>query len=262
MTFLSWVCGVTYAILFGGSLTFQVIVNYYNKSTKGYSTDYALTGFVGFFFLVLNQTIGMIDTTTDAGRVHTMDMFFSQAAFFCASCSYTQTMVYPSHKPLLSTRLTVGIVIAVFLMAAFLETVIGLPLKSYAFISLIDLAAFIKAGSSLVKYFFQIRENWINKSTEGLSKAAFVTDMLGGLFCFFQLQLDARIAGHAWFLVDPQLNTAKVLIATFGFVSTNIILIQMFCIYDGQKRQKMVHEDSEFDCSSYYRADTIVDDES
>ena len=50
----SWVCGITYAILFGGSVAVQAVVNYFNKSTKGFSSDFALVGFVGFFFLLLN----------------------------------------------------------------------------------------------------------------------------------------------------------------------------------------------------------------
>ena len=155
---LSWVCGVTYAVLFGGSVTFQVFVNYFNKSTKGFSTDYALTGFVGFFFLLFNQTIGAIDPTTDAGRVHTMDLIFAKVAFFSASCSYTQTFIYPSHNSLQSTRTVVGILTGGFIFAALLEAWLDVPLKSYFGISLIDLAAFIKAGSSLVKYMFQIRK--------------------------------------------------------------------------------------------------------
>lgn len=183
----SWICGVTYAVLFGGSLTFQVYNNYKNQSTKGFSTDYALTGFVGFFFLVFNQTIGRIDPTTDAGRVHMMDLIFAQSAFFSSSCAYTQTLIYPSHKSLRSTNIVVGVLTVVFLLAATLETRFNIPFKSYSFISLIDLAAFIKAGSSLVKYLFQVRENWINKSVEGVSKAAFWSDLLGTIFCFLQL---------------------------------------------------------------------------
>lgn len=47
-------CGVAYFTLFGTSLAFQVVVNYRKKSCLGFSTDYALVGFVGFFFLLLN----------------------------------------------------------------------------------------------------------------------------------------------------------------------------------------------------------------
>lgn len=180
---MSWVCGVIYALLFGTSLAFQVFVNYRNQSTKGFSTDYALTGFVGFFFLVLNQTIGKIDPTTDAGRVHTMDLVFAQAAFFCASITYTQTIIYPSHACLMSTKIAVAVVTTIFFVVALLETRFAIPLKSYSFISLIDLAAYIKAASSLIKYLFQIRENFVNKSTEGLSKAAFWSDLGGAVFC-------------------------------------------------------------------------------
>ena len=178
---------MTYVTLFGGSPIFQVWINYKNKSTKGFSTDYALTGFVGFFFLVFNQTIGKIDPSTDAGRVNIMDLNFALQAFFCSSCAYTQTLIYPSHKSLKSTKIIVGILLTVFLLGAVLETQFNIPFKSYSFISLIDLAAFIKAGSSLVKYLFQVRENWINKSTQGVSRAAFWSDLFGTIFCFLQL---------------------------------------------------------------------------
>lgn len=50
----SWFCGISYTILFGGSMTFQCYVNYKNQSTKGFSTDYALTSFLGFCFYLFN----------------------------------------------------------------------------------------------------------------------------------------------------------------------------------------------------------------
>ena len=183
----SWVCGISFTVLFGGSMTFQCVVNYKNQSTKGFSTDYALTSFLGFCFYLFNQTIGIIDPTTDAGRVHSMDIAFAQSAFVSSSITYTQTLIYPSHPVLTSTKITVGCIMSIFMVAALLETQIAIPLKTYASISLIDLAAFIKAGSSLIKYLFQIRENFVNKSTEGVSKAAFWSDFIGTLFCLTQL---------------------------------------------------------------------------
>lgn len=140
--------------LFGGSLSFQIFVNYFNKSTIGYSCDYALTGTVGFYFLLFNQMIGKINPWSDAGRVNVMDMSFAILAFFCASAAYTQTFIYPSTPSLRSTRVMNGAVVGGFFMAAFLECYLGVALKSYTGISLINLAAFLKAGSSLIKYVF------------------------------------------------------------------------------------------------------------
>ena len=133
------------------------------------------------------------------------------------------------------------------------------PLKSYAGISIIDLAAFMKAGSSLCKYLFQIRENFINKSTEGVSKLAFWTDFLGGIFCFLQLKIDAKAAGYPSFLADPQLNLAKTLIAFFSLVNTSIVLIQIHCIYKGLPRQIMVHLDSTYN-STEGNDDDFIDE--
>jgi len=132
-----------------------------------------------------------------------MDLVFAQVAFISSSISYTQTLIYPSHNCLRSTKIAIGIIIGAFFFIATLECIFGVTLKSYLKISLIDLAAFIKAGSSLFKYLFQIRENFINKSTEGISKAAFWTDFFGGLFCFLQLQIDSVLAGYTSFLADP-----------------------------------------------------------
>ena len=50
----SWICGACFVIFFSVSVATQVFTNYFNQSTKGFSSDYALTHFVGFFFLLLN----------------------------------------------------------------------------------------------------------------------------------------------------------------------------------------------------------------
>ena len=79
-----------------------------------------------------------------------------------SSILYTQTLIYPSHNCLLSTKIAMGTIITVFMIGAVLETQLDIPFKFYCGISLINLAAFIKAGSSLIKYLFQIRENIVN----------------------------------------------------------------------------------------------------
>ena len=62
--------------------------------------------------------------------------------------------MYPSHACLRSTKVVVAVILAIFFSVGLLEAGFNLELKSYAYISLIDLAAYIKAGSSLVKYMF------------------------------------------------------------------------------------------------------------
>ena len=96
----------------------------------------------------------MIDPTTDAGRVHRMDIAFAFSAFISSSITFTQTMIYPSYPCLISTKVLVVCILFLFMTTALIETQLAIPLKSYAGLSLIDLAAFIKAGSSLIKYLF------------------------------------------------------------------------------------------------------------
>ena len=58
------------------------------------------------------------------------------------------------------------------------------------------------------------------------------------------------VAGYASFIVDPHLNLAKVLIASFGTINTNIILFQIYCLYGDNKRQNMANEDNYISMSS------------
>ena len=84
----SWAFGISYALLFATGLGQQCVVNFNNKSTKGYSTDYCLIGLTGFTFLFVNQTIGVIDVNSDAGRIRATDMVFSTSAFTCGLIAY------------------------------------------------------------------------------------------------------------------------------------------------------------------------------
>ena len=56
------------------------------------------------------------------------------------------------------------------------------------------------------------------------------------------------IAGYKTFLVDPQLNVAKTLLAIFGLVNTSIILIQIHCIYNGDKNKIHLVEEHKHHC--------------
>ena len=56
-------------------------------------------------------------------------------------------------------------------------------LESYAGLSLVQLTGIMPGTCSLLKYFYQIRSNMINKSTDGVSRFAVWTDFLGNMFC-------------------------------------------------------------------------------
>jgi hypothetical protein len=159
--------------LWGGSLAFQCVTNYVQKSTIGYSIDFCVVGTLGFALLMFNQTIGMINPHTDAGRVNMSDLSFAILALNCSTIAFVQSRIYPATPTLTSTRVMAYSVISLFFFAAIVECYYGMPLKSYAGVSLINLAAFFKAGSSLLKYLYQIYENMKNKSTEGVSKLAY-----------------------------------------------------------------------------------------
>ena len=96
----------------------------------------------------------MIDPSSDAGRVNAMDMVFSISSFLFALVAYTQTFMYVSDPSLRSTRVVVSMITVFFIAATLIEYLIGVRFESYCGFSLILFAAFIKAGSSLVKYLY------------------------------------------------------------------------------------------------------------
>ena len=173
----------------------------------------------------------MIDPTSDAGRVHATDMAFSLSSFIFALTAYTQTIIFPSDTSLRSTRLTVAIIAGLFIAAGSFQLTFKVRFESYAGLSLVQFAGIIPGSCSLVKYFYQIRSNVIKRSTAGVSWFAIWTDFFGNVCCGIQLQIQAMVAGYAFFITDPHFNLAKALIATFGTVNTLIILIQIHIVY-------------------------------
>ena len=80
-----------------------------------------MIGLTGFTFLFINQSIGIIDPNSDAGRVRATDMAFSSSSFVFALIAYIQTIIYPSDTSLRSTNLCVSVVFGFFIVAAFLQ---------------------------------------------------------------------------------------------------------------------------------------------
>lgn len=78
------------------STVYQNWFLYKQKSTLGYSSDFALINFMGFLFLVFNQVLGMIDPYTTAGRVHTLDVLTFMVQLVSSALALTQCMIYPS----------------------------------------------------------------------------------------------------------------------------------------------------------------------
>ena len=119
---------MSYAFLFASGIGHQCVVNFRNKSTKGYSTDYCIIGLVGFSFLLMNQTVGFLDPVSDAGRVGGWDMTFALSAFTFGLTCFIQTIIYPSDAGNPAIRFAAITVFGAFLFASILEHMFNCPL--------------------------------------------------------------------------------------------------------------------------------------
>jgi uncharacterized membrane protein len=157
-----------------------------NSSCKGYSSDFALIGFVGFYFLLWNQLEGYVDPRSEAGDVGVMDLTFALGATIFSSISYMQTFIYPNEKATLPTQLVVGGCVAYFLVCSTLQAGFH-RLGEPEAVSLLTVTAVIKALSTASKYIYQMVLNHNRKSTKGLSNVAIISDFIGASCALAQL---------------------------------------------------------------------------
>ena len=63
-------------------------------------------------------------------------------------------------------------------------------------------------------------------------------DLSASLLALTQMQFDSSIAGAGFFLTDPRLNLAKLLLSGFSGTFDAIILVQYFYIYPDNSRNQ------------------------
>ena len=152
--------GWAYVILFSQCLFLQCLLNYANKSCKGYSSDFALVGFTGYSFLLVNQLAGKVDPYSEAGKVNAMDLSFAVVATALSSASFAQTFMYPSEKHNNATSYGVAACCCFFLAVAIYQWCFGTIGMVTNIVSLVGLAAIFKAISTGGKYLYQIGLNF------------------------------------------------------------------------------------------------------
>jgi hypothetical protein len=117
-------------------------------------------------------------------------------------------------------------------------------MKSYLGISWLTYAALGKALSTLIKYAMQAHHNYKKKSVIGVSPTTMAVDLTASVLALIQMQIDSSIAGAGFFLTDPRLNLAKLLLSGFSGTFDAIILVQYFYIYPENSRKKSPTDDA------------------
>ena len=157
MTFvqgLSGISGWLSVILFTQCLVMQAFVNYKNKSCMGYSSDFAIVGFVGYSFLLFNQLEGYVDPYSEAGKIRFMDLAFAILATTFSSISFTQTFIYPHEKRNSTTTWAIIACIAFFIGVGVFQMADHKIGSSVCLLSLVTLATIFKAASTGGKYLY------------------------------------------------------------------------------------------------------------
>jgi len=104
-------------------MVFPVWLNYSNQSTAGYSRDFSMIAWVGFFFLLFNQLAGYVWPYSDAGRINTADIVFALIAFLASSAQLTQTMIYPRETLHKEVKVFTTVIVLIFFVCWYLDCV-------------------------------------------------------------------------------------------------------------------------------------------
>ena len=156
-----------------------MLVNYRNKSTIGYSTDFAIIAVCGYILYLMNQTAGLVDPYCDAGRVNPMDEVSAFGYFVISSCTFVQTIIYPSDRYYRVNQVAWTSIMAVFLIGSLVEVFAHIPMESYLYVSLLNYCMIFKSVSTFQKWATQAWHNFKNKSVTGVSLWTNYIDIIG-----------------------------------------------------------------------------------
>ena len=137
LEFLSAFLGVAVIVLAVGGMFVQNIANYKNQSTKGFSTDFAISSFLGFVFLQVYMTLGLVDPFSEAGRVHITDEFLVILLVLSSGLALTQCYIYANDPAKSYTWWISGSIMGFFFVAGMVEGYTGVYLSSYFPLSLL-----------------------------------------------------------------------------------------------------------------------------
>ena len=104
-----------------------------------------------------------MDPFSDAGRVHIIDEIAAMIYLTLSTIQLTQTMIYPSDKPLMFTVYSWGTLLAVLVLGGIGEGYFGIMMSSYLGVSWVIYSALGKALSTLLKYYMQAFHNYKRK---------------------------------------------------------------------------------------------------
>ena len=104
--------------------------------------------------------MGFVDPYTSAGRVHGLDVLTFGYLVFSSSLALTQCIIYPHDDPSICNLLSWSFLFLTWLAYGIVEGYFGIY---YRRLDWVFVGALLKAGSTIIKYAFQIHLNYTKK---------------------------------------------------------------------------------------------------
>lgn len=250
--------GFTYLLAWTVGLYPQVYLNYKTKQFTGLSPGYVilnLWGFICYFSYNVSRSIiqskyGLAESVT----FH--DVLFAGHSCLLSLTLFSQYLLYRNKRTACISRVEYLILATlVFLPAlAFVLAMFGLiewfsttgfsaclpPDKcshGHLHFSFIQILGIIKIFVTICKYPSQIRVNFINKSTAGLSAIAVSSDTTGAVCSLAQNFVHAYLKNDMEYI---QGNVPKLGLGSISFLYCTIILFQIWYYSDNKLRPSRV----------------------
>lgn len=246
---LSDVFGWMYFVCWGFSSYPLAYNNFKRKSVEGFSFDYQIWNWSGFFWYLNFTIIGTIfqEHYEMQKTIHPNDIAFAINAFFACSIIGIQCFIYPSGKrEHIFHPVHLTLVIVIWVLAIY-NVLLGLgeflpwyskTISPYAF-SVIQFLGFAKSFVSFIKYTPQAYLNYKGQNTLGWAITNTWMDAGGGILSLAQMIVDAYANplpdGSAnWEKITG--NVPKLLLAVESLAFDFLFITQHYFLYADNNR--------------------------
>jgi len=225
------ICGWLFVAAWGAMAYPQIILNFRLKSVEGFKLDYPFLNFSGLLFCSIAYsfvffTPNLPFDSYGYGKLSIQDLVFVYHNLFVNLILNVQALIYERGQNKLSTFSKLFVIFAwvsvgVFYLCFQVYGVLPSSKEVNVFIYL----GYLKVFTSLTKYAPLAYWNYIRKSTQGFSGAAFFFDMTGASFAISQEVID-YIDG-----TTETINPVKIILGLVSISYDLVLFYQHFFLY-------------------------------
>ncbi|KAF8539539.1 PQ loop repeat-domain-containing protein [Trichophaea hybrida] len=240
---VSRLLGWSYFLCWGISFYPQLIINYRRKSVTGLALDYFTINVLGFacytvssflflFSPVVRDEYARRHPNAPEPTVRWNDLAFAVHAMLISIITWSQFFLWGYQRHPQQKLSKPMAIIIIGCIAAIIFSTLSVDGKSWQWIDVVYILAYIKLLISIIKYLPQAFLNYQRKSTIGWSIHNILLDISGGILSLAQLILDSSLQSDWSGLTG---NPIKFFLSQIAIGFDLVFMFQHYILYRGRE---------------------------